>query len=332
MEKEDLAMNYINMSEVKLQFTDKDNPEKKLSFKFSDMKGLDTLSKALSKRNNSADPCPRVLEANTGSSNMLIKLENVDQSSEVTPSTPSTHSLEGVEKEVVLPFDESDEPVEKKLKLKFGICPLCKEEIDSEYGSSSLTERGLASLLEVKGKRTDTSFHFYKGQRVHQLCRQYYINPDRNKKKPPPEKKKTGRPVDRATMRAFEQVLNYLEEHRNHQLTVKDLVQHMGTLLQNSTHEPYSVPWMKKKLVDRFAGKLNILEGDVLRFEDVECDADGAASSEEPAKQTNQIPSELTCDCKTGCSTMKCNCRKFGGKCSEDCRNCAPACCQNFNL
>ena len=169
---EDFEINYIKMSEVKLQFTHrhKENPEEKLSFKLVDLKEVDSLSKVSAQESNSTSqrtPTSVIPKTQTDSCSTSLKLESEEQSCEIKPAVLTLEIHDG-------------EPVEKKLKLPFGICPFCDKEIDSEYGSNSLTEKGLASIIDSMLKKNDTSRQFYKGQRVHQVCRQDYINPYRN--------------------------------------------------------------------------------------------------------------------------------------------------------
>ena len=56
-------------------------------------------------------------------------------------------------------------------------CVICKRPIDKEP-SSTLGEKGSASVNRAGQARND-SIHCVSGQKVHQVCRQNYFNPQR---------------------------------------------------------------------------------------------------------------------------------------------------------
>lgn len=79
------------------------------------------------------------------------------------------------------------------------------------------------------------------------------------------KKRRQGRPSDEEKSEAFLNVIKYLEEHDDEQITLSDLVSKMNEYLkENGSNEkkcePYSVKHMKRKLEEHFGDKILITE------------------------------------------------------------------------
>ena len=73
---------------------------------------------------------------------------------------------------------------------------------------------------------------------------------------------KRGRPSDTERERAFLQVTRYLEDNDEEQITINDLIDKMNDYLDGTDFEPYSFPYMKKRLNDHFRDRIIIIELD----------------------------------------------------------------------
>ena len=67
-----------------------------------------------------------------------------------------------------------------------------------------------------------------------------------------------GRPVDTVRSSAFENIVQYLRDNEEEQLTLKDLSSKMEEYLEGTNEEPYSVAYLKKKLEERFGDEIVI--------------------------------------------------------------------------
>ena len=73
---------------------------------------------------------------------------------------------------------------------------------------------------------------------------------------------KCGRPSDTGRERAFLQIAQYLEDNDEEQITINDLIVKMEEYLVNTDFEPYSFPYMKKRLLEHFKERIIITELD----------------------------------------------------------------------
>lgn len=71
---------------------------------------------------------------------------------------------------------------------------------------------------------------------------------------------KRGRPEVQELRQAFLEVVSYLEDTDDEQITIKDLVVKMEEILHGTDLKPYSVPYMKSKLVEHFKDSIIITE------------------------------------------------------------------------
>ena len=72
----------------------------------------------------------------------------------------------------------------------------------------------------------------------------------------PSKKHKVGRPVADMASKAFDKVVEYLTLNDDEQITVKDLVSYMESLLVDSPSLAYSSKWMKHKLKEKFGDEI----------------------------------------------------------------------------
>ena len=73
---------------------------------------------------------------------------------------------------------------------------------------------------------------------------------------------KRGRPSALDREWAFLKVTHYLEENDEEQITINDLIDKMNEYLDDTEFEPYSFPYMKKRLTDHFRDRIIITELD----------------------------------------------------------------------
>ena len=73
---------------------------------------------------------------------------------------------------------------------------------------------------------------------------------------------KRGRPSDTGRERTFLQIAQYLEDNDEEQITISDLIVKMEEYLVNTDFEPYSFPYMKKRLLEHFKERIIITELD----------------------------------------------------------------------
>jgi len=71
----------------------------------------------------------------------------------------------------------------------------------------------------------------------------------------------TGRPKDKVRKEVFLQVIKYLEENDDKQITIEDLIiSHMRSVSAEENCEPYSFPYMKSQLLEHFGDRIIIAE------------------------------------------------------------------------
>lgn len=69
-----------------------------------------------------------------------------------------------------------------------------------------------------------------------------------------------GRPKDEVRNEAFLQVVRYLEENYDEQITINDLIDHMRLVIAYENCEPYSFKYMKDQLRKYFGDRITITE------------------------------------------------------------------------
>ena len=143
-------------------------------------------------------------------------------------------------------------------------CIFCGKKLDdTSQNSKCLTIEIKDSLLKKCEERNDVWANRVKARllAVHDLMaadalyhRQCSSNFRTNRNIPimyqseeqPSKKLKVGRPADTSANIAFEQVIKYLKENDDEQITVQDLVNYMESLLKDESAAAYSNVWMKK--------------------------------------------------------------------------------------
>ena len=100
--------------------------------------------------------------------------------------------------------------------------------------------------------------------RYHRTC---FANFDSNKNIPKAfssadssKKQNLGRPEDSERKQAFLEVANYLQQNDEEQLTIVDLVKKMEEILEDTGFEPYSLSYMKSRLLEHFKDKIIVTE------------------------------------------------------------------------
>ena len=75
-----------------------------------------------------------------------------------------------------------------------------------------------------------------------------------------PKKRRIGRPADDEKTGAFLQVVHYLEENDDEQITIGDLTELMQTFLSVKEKEAYRFTHMKMKLMEHFGENIIVTE------------------------------------------------------------------------
>ena len=73
---------------------------------------------------------------------------------------------------------------------------------------------------------------------------------------------KRGRPSDSRRESAFLRVTHYLESNDEEQITINELIDKMKEYLEDTDFQPYSFPYMKKRINDHFKDRIIITELD----------------------------------------------------------------------
>lgn len=125
----------------------------------------------------------------------------------------------------------------------------------------SCDERGDAWAATVKARVLHVHDLHAADAVYHQVCSINF----RTKKQMPADhqtsetgakKPKLGRPQEKERLKAFLEVVNFLEENDDEQITINDLVRRMEDNLQGSEHEAYGYTHMKSKLKEHFGDRI----------------------------------------------------------------------------
>ena len=116
----------------------------------------------------------------------------------------------------------------------------------------------------VKGRIVYVADLVSENARYHRTC---FANFDSNRNIPKAfssadssKKQSLGRPEDSKRKQAFLEVVNYLQQNDEEQLTVADLVRKMEEILQGTGFEPYSIKYMTSRLLEHFKGQIIVTE------------------------------------------------------------------------